>query len=235
MLNEKNNRPTNGHGFATNGHAVLMHEHKNGHANGYEYDGDAVKKGTRHAAIEDAVRAILKNVGENPDRDGLLGTPNRVARAYDELLAGYEIDPIKLINNAMFDVEYDEMIVVKDIEFFSMCEHHMLPFYGRAHVAYLPGEKVVGLSKIPRIVDMFARRLQIQERMTHEIAELIDEMLAPRGVAVVVEASHMCAQMRGVEKEHTAMVTTAFLGEFKTSGETRQEFYEHLRRSLTYK
>lgn len=187
-------------------------------------------KAARHQAIETAVRQILTNVGENPNRDGLVGTPNRVARAYDELLAGYTTDPVKLINGAMFDVEYADMVVVKDIEFFSMCEHHMLPFKGMAHVAYLPGKQVVGLSKIPRIVDMFARRLQIQERMTHEIAELMDEMLAPRGVAVLVEASHMCAQMRGVEKEHVEMVTSAMVGEFKTDKDLRDEFYEHLRR-----
>lgn len=187
----------------------------------------------RHAAIEEAVRVILENVGEDPDRDGLLGTPNRVARAYDQLLSGYHVDPVKLINNAMFDVEYDQMVVVKDIEFFSMCEHHMLPFHGRAHVAYLPNEKVVGLSKIPRIVEMFGRRLQIQERMTHEIAELIEEFLNPLGVAVVIEASHMCAQMRGVEKEHAYMVTSAMLGAFKTNQRTRDEFLDHLRRQKT--
>lgn len=188
---------------------------------------------THHQAIEAAVRTILENVGENPDREGLLGTPNRVARAYDELLSGYHTDPIKLLNNALFDVEYEDMVIVKDIEFFSMCEHHMLPFQGRAHVAYLPRKKVVGLSKIPRLVDMFARRLQIQERMTHEIANIIDELLDPRGVAVVVEASHMCAQMRGVEKEHAFMVTTAMLGEFKDDRELRNEFMDHLRRQRT--
>lgn len=203
----------------TNGH------HKNGHTS---HDTT-----THHQAIETAVRTILENVGEDPNREGLLGTPNRVARAYDELLNGYRTDPIKLLNNALFDVEYEDMVIIKDIEFFSMCEHHMLPFQGRAHVAYLPRKKVVGLSKIPRLVDMFARRLQIQERMTHEIANIIDELLDPRGVAVVVEASHMCAQMRGVEKEHAFMVTTAMLGEFKDDRELRNEFMDHLRRQRT--
>ena len=135
-----------------------------------------------------------------------------------------------LVNDALFDVEYDEMVVVKEIEFFSMCEHHMLPFFGRAHVAYIPSEKVIGLSKIPRLVDMFARRLQVQERMTQQIADMLDDVLAPRGIAVVVEGSHMCGMMRGVEKEHTRMVTTAMRGAFKTDRDLRNEFMEHLRR-----
>src|SRR5690606_16938188 len=139
---------------------------------------------------------ILDAVGENPDREGLAGTPDRIARMYDEVLAGYRTDPYELLNNALFEVEYDEMIIVKDIEFFSMCEHHMLPFFGRAHVAYIPDKKVIGLSKIPRIVEMYARRLQIQERMTRQIADLIEELLNPQGVAVVVEGSHMCSMMR---------------------------------------
>jgi GTP cyclohydrolase I len=149
---------------------------------------------------------------------------------YDELLAGYHVDPVKLVNGALFDVEYDEMIIVKDIEFFSMCEHHMLPFYGRAHVAYIPRSKVIGLSKIPRIVEMFARRLQVQERMTQQIAEMIEEVLEPLGVAVVVEGSHMCSMMRGVKKEHPRMVTSAMLGSFKENSMTRSEFMDHLRR-----
>lgn len=181
-------------------------------------------------AIEAAVRTILAHVGEDPDREGLQRTPQRVARMYDELLAGYDVDPEALVNEALFDVEYDEMIVVKDIEFFSMCEHHMLPFYGRAHVAYIPTEKIIGLSKIPRIVDMFARRLQVQERMTQQIAELIDEILRPVGVGVVIEGAHMCSMMRGVEKEHPRMVTSAMLGSFKENAMTRNEFMEHLRR-----
>jgi GTP cyclohydrolase I len=185
----------------------------------------------RKEAIEEAVREILINVGEDPERQGLQRTPDRIARMYDELLAGYHVDPVALINDALFDVEYDEMIVVKDIEFFSMCEHHMLPFFGRAHVAYIPSEKVIGLSKIPRVVEMFARRLQVQERMTKQIAELLNEVLEPQGVAVVVEGAHMCSMMRGVKKEHARMVTSAMLGNFKDNPKTRNEFMEHLRRN----
>ncbi len=185
----------------------------------------------RKAAVEDAVRDILVNVGEDPEREGLLKTPHRVAKMYGEVLEGYDIDPEKLVNGALFDVEYDEMVVVKDIEFFSMCEHHMLPFFGRAHVAYIPSEKIIGLSKIPRMVDMFARRLQVQERMTQQIAHMLDEVLEPQGVAVVVEGSHMCSMMRGVEKEHPRMVTSTMLGTFKSDAATRNEFMEHLRRS----
>ncbi|VAW40735.1 GTP cyclohydrolase I type 1 [hydrothermal vent metagenome] len=181
-------------------------------------------------AIETAVRTILANVGEDPDRQGLLGTPDRIARMYDEVLAGYSTDPVKLVNNALFDVDYDEPVIVKEIEYFSMCEHHMLPFFGRAHIAYIPSDKVIGLSKIPRIVEMFARRLQVQERMTRQIAEMIDEILAPQGVAVVVEGSHMCSMMRGVKKEHPRMVTTAMLGKYKEDKELRREFMEHLRK-----
>lgn len=187
-----------------------------------------MKSASKHL-VENAVRTILENVGENADREGLQRTPHRVAKMYDELLAGYDVDPIKLVNGALFDVEYDEMIVVKDIEFFSMCEHHMLPFYGRAHVAYLPSDKIIGLSKIPRIVEMFARRLQVQERMTRQIADLIEEVLNPQGVAVVVEGSHMCSMMRGVKKEHPRMITSTMLGSFKENPMTRNEFMQHLR------
>jgi GTP cyclohydrolase I len=182
----------------------------------------------RKQELEEAIYKILSLIGEDPDRDGLQRTPERIARMYDEILAGYHIDPAELINDALFEVEYDEMIVVKDIEFFSMCEHHMLPFYGRAHVAYLPRDKVVGLSKIPRIVEMYGRRLQVQERMTRQIAELIREMLNPFGVAVVVEASHMCSMMRGVKKEHARMVTSTMLGAFRKDPKTRNEFMQHL-------
>ena len=181
------------------------------------------------AAIESAVRSILTGVGEDVDREGLQRTPHRVAKMYDEILAGYDMDPVKIVNGALFDVEYDEMIVVKDIEYFSMCEHHMLPFYGRAHVAYIPSEKIIGLSKIPRIVEMYARRLQVQERLTRQIADLIDEVLQPLGVAVVVEGAHMCSMMRGVKKEHPRMVTSAMLGSFKENSMTRNEFMQHLR------
>ena len=178
-----------------------------------------------HKEIEDAVGQILANIdGEVSSRQGLLGTPNRVARMYDEILGGYQTDPITLVNGALFDVEYDEMILVKDIEFFSMCEHHMLPFYGRAHVAYIPDEKIIGLSKIPRMVDMFARRLQVQERMTRQIAELLVEVLNPQGVAVIIEGAHMCSMMRGVKKEHAQMVTSTLIGSFKEDAKTRSEF-----------
>lgn len=184
----------------------------------------------RQASIETAVRTILENVGENPDRQGLVGTPDRIARMYGEILAGYHIDPIALVNGALFDVNYQEMVVVKDIEFYSMCEHHMLPFFGHAHVAYIPSQKVIGLSKIPRLVDMFARRLQVQERMTSQIAAMIDEILAPLGVAVIVEGSHMCSMMRGVKKEQPKMVTSTMMGAFKENKELRDEFMSHLRR-----
>ena len=185
-------------------------------------------KPAEKATIEAAVRTILENVGEDPDRQGLQDTPDRIARMYDEVLAGYKTDPVKLVNNALLDVDYQEMVVVKEIEFFSMCEHHMLPFYGRAHVAYISSDKVIGLSKISRLVDMFARRLQVQERMTRQIAEIIDEILAPLGVAVVVEGTHMCSTMRGVKKEHARMVTSAMLGQFKEDKELRDEFMQHI-------
>lgn len=182
-----------------------------------------------HQNIRLAVHDILSNIGEDPKRDGLLKTPDRVARMFDELTAGYKIDPVKLINGALFDVDYEEMVLVKDIEFYSMCEHHMLPFFGRAHVAYIPNGKVIGLSKIPRIVEMFARRLQVQERMTSEIADLLDGVLKPRGVAVVLEGSHMCAMMRGVKKSQAHMTTQAFLGEFKQDAARRAEFFAQLK------
>ena len=179
--------------------------------------------------IEVAVHSILSNIGENPEREGLLNTPNRVARMYQELTNGYHTDPEKMINGAVFNVDYDEMVVVKDIDFYSMCEHHMLPFYGKAHVAYIPGGKVIGLSKIPRIVEMFARRLQIQEQMTSQIANFIQETLNPQGVAVVVEGAHMCAMMRGVKKDNTKMVTSKMLGCFKENEKTRAEFMSHIK------
>ncbi|MFN2126706.1 MAG: GTP cyclohydrolase I FolE [Anaerolineales bacterium] len=179
--------------------------------------------------IESAVRLILSNVNEDPDRQGLIGTPNRIARMYSEILGGYSVDLGKLVNGALFDVTYDEMIVVKDIEFYSMCEHHMLPFFGKAHVAYIPSNKVIGLSKIPRIVEMFSRRLQVQERMTRQIADTIDEILDPQGVAVIVEGSHMCSMMRGVKKQEASMITSAMLGSFKTNEKTRNEFLSHVR------
>jgi GTP cyclohydrolase I len=178
-----------------------------------------------------ATRLILKSVGEDPQRDGLKNTPARVARMYEEILQGYRTDPAALINDALFDVVYDEMVVVKDIEYYSLCEHHLLPFYGVAHVAYLPYGKVLGLSKIPRVVDMFARRLQVQERMTRQIADFLEEVLHPRGVAVVVEGAHLCAMMRGVRKANARMVTSAVLGGFQTDARTRNEFFEHIRKT----
>lgn len=181
--------------------------------------------------IADAVTAILVSIGEDPQREGLLRTPLRVANAYQELLSGYRTDPIELLNDAIFDVSYDEMVIVRDIEFYSLCEHHMLPFLGRAHVAYLPKGKVIGLSKLPRIVDMFARRLQVQERMTRQIADLVDELLHPKGVAVVLEGLHLCSVMRGVKKHDARMTTSAMLGAFRTNLPTRQEFLDNISRA----
>ena len=180
--------------------------------------------------IVKAVTGILKAIGEDPEREGLLKTPERVAKAYDELLSGYRTDPIDLLNEAIFDVSYDEMVIVRDIEFYSMCEHHMLPFLGRAHVAYLPKGKVIGLSKIPRIVDMFAKRLQVQERMTRQIADLVDELLHPKGVAVVVEGLHLCSVMRGVKKHDARMTTSSMSGAFRSNLPTRQEFLDNISR-----
>lgn len=174
--------------------------------------------------ISCAVQDILISIGENPQRDGLLKTPERVSRMYAELTSGYHTDPVKLVNGAVFDVDYDEMVVVKDIEYYSMCEHHMLPFFGKAHVAYIPDGKVIGLSKIPRIVEMYARRLQVQERMTSEIALFLEKVIRPRGVAVLIEGQHMCAMMRGVKKSDTRMTTTRFLGDFKLERDLRSDF-----------
>ena len=174
--------------------------------------------------IDCAVHDILETIGEDPTRQGLQKTPERVRRMYAELTAGYHTDPEKLINGALFDVEYDEMVLVKDIEFYSLCEHHMLPFFGKACVAYIPNGKVIGLSKIPRIVEMFARRLQVQERMTTEIAQFIDQVLQPSGVAVFVEGSHMCSMMRGVKQPDATMTTNVFLGAFKEDKDLRAEF-----------
>jgi GTP cyclohydrolase I len=182
------------------------------------------------ASIEAATREILKHIGEDPEREGLRRTPERVGRMYDELTAGYHTDPVALINGALFDVDYDEMVLVKDIDFSSLCEHHMLPFLGRAHVAYIPDGKVIGLSKIPRIVEMFARRLQVQERMTKQIADFLQEVLHPKGVAVVVEGAHMCSIMRGVKKANATMTTSAMLGCFRENPKTRAELMGHIAR-----
>ena len=181
-------------------------------------------------SIQDSVRKMLVAFGENPERNGLTRTPERVARMYTELLAGYMVDPMSIVNGALFDVSYDEMVIVRDIEFYSLCEHHMLPFMGRAHVAYLPNGKVVGLSKIPRIVDLFARRLQVQERMTRQIADFLNSVLSPKGVAVVVEGMHLCTMMRGVKKQNARMTTSAVHGYFRTNLATRQEFLDNISR-----
>ena len=185
---------------------------------------------TPSAPVEEAVREILLEIGEDPDRDGLRGTPDRVHRMYAELTAGYHVDADRLINGAVFDVDYSEMVVVKDIPFYSLCEHHLLPFFGTAAVAYIPRGKVIGLSKIPRIVEMYARRLQVQERMTQQIAAFLDDRLAPQGVGVVVEANHLCAVMRGIRKPGTIMTTSAVLGLFRSRDRTRAEFLSHLER-----
>ena len=181
-------------------------------------------------AIEDAVESMVRAFGEDPDREGLRNTPKRVARMYAELLNGYHLDPNKLVNDALFDISYDEMVIVRDIEFFSLCEHHLLPIMGRAHVAYIPDGKVLGLSKIPRIVDMYARRLQVQERMTRQIADFISNLLEPKGVAVVVEALHLCMTMRGIKKQDARMTTSAMHGGFRTNVATRQEFLDNISR-----
>jgi GTP cyclohydrolase I len=210
----------------------------NGNGNGYHHhdheaqwlDDDFITPDDAQSVMEGAVRQILESIGEDPERQGLQRTPLRVAKAYAELTSGYHVDTEALINDAVFDVDYDEMVLVKDIDFYSMCEHHMLPFYGKAHVAYIPNGKVIGLSKIPRIVEMFARRLQVQERMTQQIADFLQETLQAQGVAVVVEGQHMCAAMRGVKKANARMTTSAMLGSFKHNPQTRGEFLDHVGR-----
>jgi len=183
-----------------------------------------------NGSVEAAVRRILAEIGEDPERDGLIGTPGRVHRMYTELTAGYHVDPDRLINNAIFEVDYSEMVVVKDIPFYSLCEHHLLPFFGTAAVAYIPRGRVVGLSKIPRVVEMYARRLQVQERLTQQVADFLQERLEPQGVGVVVEATHLCAVMRGVRKAGTIMTTSAVLGLFRSRDKTRAEFLAHIER-----
>jgi GTP cyclohydrolase I len=176
------------------------------------------------SAIAPHIEAILAKLGEDPKREGLARTPQRVDDALHFLTSGYRMDPRKIVNDALYEVKYDEMVVVKDIEFFSLCEHHMLPFFGKMHVAYLPNQRVIGLSKIPRLVDVFARRLQIQERLTQEVAQTIQEMIEPLGVGVICEARHFCMMMRGVEKQHSGAMTSAMLGAFRDGKETRDEF-----------
>ena len=180
--------------------------------------------------IEPLVTQMLKDLGEEPGRDGLLRTPARVARAMRFFTQGYQQDPLAILNDALFDVSYDEMVIVKDIEFYSLCEHHLLPFFGRVHIAYVPNGKVVGLSKIPRLVEMFGRRLQVQERLTAQVAETLQRVLDPKGVAVVVEAVHLCMMMRGVQQQNSSAVTSAVHGVFERDPKTRQEFMDLIRR-----
>ena len=181
------------------------------------------------ASYEDLVREMLVRLGEDPQREGLLRTPERVQKAFEFLTRGYNEDPEALLKNALFTVNYDEMVIVKDVEMFSLCEHHMLPFFGKVHVAYIPNGKVIGLSKIPRLIELFSRRLQIQERLTTQIAETIQKVIQPQGVGVVIEARHLCMMMRGVEKQHSAAVTSSMLGCFRQEQETRTEFLSLIR------
>ncbi len=181
--------------------------------------------------MKNLVREILIEIGEDPDRQGLKGTPMRVDKSLRYLTSGYSQDVDKLLNNAMYDVKYDEMVIVSDIDFFSLCEHHLLPFFGKCHVAYIPNKKVIGLSKIPRLVEVFSRRLQVQERLTYQIAETINTKITPFGVGVVIEAQHMCMIMRGVEKQNSRAVTSAMLGNFRSRQETRMEFLDLIMKS----
>jgi GTP cyclohydrolase I len=181
-------------------------------------------------STQDLYRELLVRIGEDPTRDGLLRTPERMEKSMKFLTRGYEMNVTDVLHEALFDVDYDEMVIVKDIEFFSMCEHHLLPFFGKAHIAYVPNGKVIGLSKIPRLVDVFARRLQVQERLTKQIGEAITDAINPQGVAVILEAQHLCMMMRGVEKQHSSTVTSAMLGVFKTQLQTRNEFLSLVRR-----
>ena len=181
------------------------------------------------ATVEELFREILVRLGEDPEREGLLRTPERIHKAYQFLTRGYRDDPEKLLKGALFTVSYDEMVIVKDVEMFSLCEHHMLPFFGKVHVAYIPKGKVIGLSKIPRLIEVFSRRLQIQERLTTQIADTIQNVIEPQGVGVVIEARHLCMMMRGVEKQHSAAVTSSMLGCFRHEEETRTEFLSLIR------
>jgi GTP cyclohydrolase IA len=182
-----------------------------------------IKRKPPQGTIAPHMREVLRQLGEDPERDGLVNTPQRVEKALRYLTSGYSANLDQIVNGALFDVKYDEVVIVRDIEFFSMCEHHMLPFFGKVHVAYLPDKKVIGLSKLPRIVDVFARRLQIQERLTQEVAETLQNLIQPRGVAVICEARHFCMMMRGVEKQHSGAITSAMLGAFRDNQETRNE------------
>jgi GTP cyclohydrolase I len=181
-------------------------------------------------STQDLYRELLVRIGEDPMRDGLLRTPERMEKSMQFLTRGYNMSVTDVLHEALFDVDYDEMVIVKDIEFFSMCEHHLLPFFGKAHIAYVPNGKVIGLSKIPRLVDVFARRLQVQERLTRQVGDAITDAIHPQGVAVILEAQHLCMMMRGVEKQHSSTVTSAMLGVFKTQLQTRNEFLSLVRR-----
>src|SRR5437773_9433551 len=176
--------------------------------------------------MQELIRRLLSEMGEDPAREGLIDTPARVEKAYRSLTSGYGADIDQVLNNALFTVDYNEMVIVKDVDFYSLCEHHLLPFFGKCHVAYIPSTKVIGLSKVPRLVDVFARRLQVQERLTNQIAETINDKIAPLGVAVVMEATHLCMSMRGVQKQNSFAVTSAMLGVFRDSARTRMEFLE---------
>ncbi|MBP9886946.1 MAG: GTP cyclohydrolase I FolE [Leptospiraceae bacterium] len=179
--------------------------------------------------MEDAVKKILTEIGEDPSREGLLDTPKRVAKAYDFLTSGYKANLTEIVNGAIFEEHVEGMVIVRDIELYSLCEHHLLPFFGRAHVAYIPNKKIIGISKIPRIVDVFARRLQVQERLTDQVANAIQEILDPIGVGVIMKAKHMCMMMRGVEKQNSELLTSCMLGEFRDSSITRNEFLDLIR------
>jgi GTP cyclohydrolase I len=194
---------------------------------------NAARSRINQEAIKNAVNQILQAIGEDPLREGLKKTPERIARMYAEILSGYDQDPVAVVNEALFEVKYDEMVIVRDIEFYSLCEHHMLPFMGRVHVAYLPNGKVLGVSKIPRIVDLYAHRLQVQERMTRQIADFIRDLLHPQGVGVVVEALHLCMSMRGVQKHNARLTTSAMHGAFRANLATRQEFLENISRGAS--
>jgi len=185
-----------------------------------------------HDILEQITRKLLKEIGENPDREGLVRTPSRVAKSWEFFSKGYNQNLEDIINNAIFEEDAKDMVIVRDIEFFSLCEHHLLPFFGKAHVGYIPNGKVIGLSKIPRIIDMFSRRLQVQERLTHQVAEVLQDVLNPIGVAVVMEGRHMCMQMRGVEKQNSFASTSAMLGQFRKSSETRSEFLSIINRTV---
>src|ERR1700690_4080006 len=193
-------------------------------------DQHLAESGVDIKSTEEALSLLLHALGEKPEREGLKNTPKRVARMYTELLSGYHADPQKIVNGALFNITYDEMVIVRDIEFYSLCEHHLLPFLGHAHIAYMPAGKVIGLSKIPRIVDVFAHRLQVQERLTRQIADQLQELLKPNGVAVVMEGMHLCSMMRGVKKTGARLITSSMQGSFRTNPATRQEFLDNIGR-----